>query len=263
MILDGKRETSVITVITVVRNGEETIEKTILSVINQTYKNKEYVIVDGGSTDNTLKIIIKYKNRIDFMVSEADEGTYYAMNKGIDLASGKWINFMNSGDVFYNDDTIETLMHLLNLEDEIVYGNTMLKYGSDLFCDILSQVSPGNSMPFCHQSAFVRSELLKEHHFDVNYKICADRKFFFIMYQLGKTFTYVPKIVCTYDAQDGLSSRKPFLSFFEELDFKNEKFYFPRNTKILVYLIVKEILKYILPKKIYSYIRYKKSYINR
>jgi glycosyltransferase involved in cell wall biosynthesis len=82
-----------IAVITVVRNGEKTLEQTILSAINQTYTNVEYIVVDGASTDGTLDIIRKYDDRIGYWVSEPDEGIYDAMNKGIDLATGEWINF--------------------------------------------------------------------------------------------------------------------------------------------------------------------------
>jgi glycosyltransferase involved in cell wall biosynthesis len=76
-------------------------------VISQTYPNVEYIIIDGGSTDGTLDIIKKYEDYIDYWVSEADKGIYDAMNKGVDLATGQWINFMNTGDRFYDENSIE------------------------------------------------------------------------------------------------------------------------------------------------------------
>lgn len=91
-----------ISVVTVCYNTVDTIEKTILSVINQTYDNIEYIIVDGASTDGTIDVIKKYENRIAKWVSEPDNGIYDAMNKGIRMATGEWLNFMNAGDCFYN-----------------------------------------------------------------------------------------------------------------------------------------------------------------
>ena len=89
----------VITIITVVLNDEQNIEKTILSVLNQNYKNVEYVIIDGGSTDNTIKIIEKYNQEIAFWKSEKDDGLYDAFNKGLEKATGDLIGFVNSGDL--------------------------------------------------------------------------------------------------------------------------------------------------------------------
>ena len=95
-----------ISIVTVVFNGEAFLEKSIQSVINQTYKNIEYIVIDGGSTDGTIDIIKKYQDKIAVWISEKDDGIYEAMNKGIALAHGKWINFMNAGDVLFNDNVL-------------------------------------------------------------------------------------------------------------------------------------------------------------
>ena len=98
-----------VSIVTVVFNGEKYLEQTIQSVINQTYDNVEYIIIDGGSTDGTVDIIKNYEDRIDYWISEKDKGIYDAMNKGINLASGEWINFMNAGDIFYDEKVLNTI----------------------------------------------------------------------------------------------------------------------------------------------------------
>ena len=96
-------------IVTVSYNAVATIESTILSVINQTYSNVEYIIIDGGSTDGTVDIIKKYQDKISYWISEPDQGIYDAMNKGLKIASGEWINFMNSGDSFVHTEVLENL----------------------------------------------------------------------------------------------------------------------------------------------------------
>lgn len=98
-----------ISVITVCYNCCEQLEKTILSYISQSYKNKELIVVDGGSHDNTLCIIKKYEDYITKWISEPDNGIYDAMNKGLKLSSGEWVNFMNAGDVFANCDVLSNI----------------------------------------------------------------------------------------------------------------------------------------------------------
>ena len=98
-----------VSIITVVFNGERFIEKTINSVISQTYKNIEYIIIDGGSTDKTLDIIRQYEDRIDYWISEPDNGIYNAMNKGIKLSRGKLIGLINSDD-WYMENAVETVV---------------------------------------------------------------------------------------------------------------------------------------------------------
>ncbi|RRN77731.1 glycosyltransferase [Pseudoxanthomonas sp. SGD-10] len=114
-----------LSVITVVYNNVRDIERTILSVIQQTYHNIEYIIIDGASTDGTLNIINNYKEYIHVLVSEPDRGIYDAMNKGINLASGDYLLFMNSGDEIYEPTTVERIFNT-SYNADIYYGETIM-----------------------------------------------------------------------------------------------------------------------------------------
>ena len=124
-----KESNSKITIITVSYNAATSIEPTILSVINQTYPNIEYIVIDGGSNDGTVDIIKKYQNKISYWVSEPDKGIYDAMNKGIRMATGDWINFMNAGDTFFCDTSLNLLFIPEPESDiDIIYGDTEFIY---------------------------------------------------------------------------------------------------------------------------------------
>ena len=92
-----------ITIVTPVFNCVEYIEKTILSVLNQTYKNIEYIVVDGGSTDGTHKILKKYSKKINFLIKEKDYGMYHALNKGFKIATGKYLCWINADDLYFKN----------------------------------------------------------------------------------------------------------------------------------------------------------------
>lgn len=115
-----------ITIITIVYNGEALLEDTIKSVINQTYPNIEYLIIDGASKDNTLSIIKKYESKITKWISEPDKGLYDAMNKGIQLATGDFLWFMNCGDHIYAPDTTQKVVDAMDTDTDILYGEVML-----------------------------------------------------------------------------------------------------------------------------------------
>ncbi|WP_171901004.1 glycosyltransferase family 2 protein [Glaciecola punicea] len=179
-----------ITVITVVFNGESFLEKAILSVINQTYDNVEYVIIDGGSTDNTLNIIRKYEHLIDYWVSEKDNGIYDAMNKGLQCSTGGYIGFLNSDDYMYST----------SLES---YANELSSFPADLYFSSVDLVNEHEEyyarfqpikhfffanvlirMPFAHQTVYLNKKVLKaEGGFNLNYKLSAD---FELVYRLLK-----------------------------------------------------------------------------
>ncbi|NLR61865.1 glycosyltransferase [Chitinophaga polysaccharea] len=168
-----------ITVITVVYNDCKHIEETILSVINQEYNNIEFIVIDGDSKDGTIDIIKKYSDRIDYWVSEKDRGIYDAMNKGIRAANGRYTIFMNSGDVFYNSKVLEDIFYgseQLLFEADVIYGDTFIRHGVNIVHRPVPAVPVArNAMPFCHQSVFICTELLKKQLFDLSYRIIGDR----------------------------------------------------------------------------------------
>ncbi|MFH1005653.1 MAG: glycosyltransferase family 2 protein [Bacteroidota bacterium] len=118
-----------VSIITVCLNNKETIETTICSVLNQIYSDIEYIIIDGQSTDGTMKIIEKYKSRISKIVSEKDEGMYFAINKGISLATGEVVGILNADDFFFNEEVISKIVNELEKKKtDSVYGNLQYVY---------------------------------------------------------------------------------------------------------------------------------------
>ena len=110
-----------LSVITICYN-EKQIERTCQSIVNQTWQDFEWIVVDGGSTDGTLDILNKYRNRINILISEPDEGIYDAQNKGIKLAHGQYLNFMNGGDAFYNSTVLEKVFKDKDQTADVLYG---------------------------------------------------------------------------------------------------------------------------------------------
>lgn len=167
-----------ISIITVVYNSEKYIEATIQSIINQTYKNFEYIIIDGNSKDKTIDIIKSYEDKISYWISEPDEGLYDAMNKGIKIAKGDYLLFINSGDKLYDSTTLEKIFN--NEEADIYYGDTIIinEKGEDLG---YRRLRPPKQLTFkslkkgmlvCHQSFIARKNIIQS--FDLNFKFSAD-----------------------------------------------------------------------------------------
>jgi glycosyltransferase involved in cell wall biosynthesis len=164
-ILKGKSmKNPLITIVTVVYNGEKTLERAIKSVINQTYKNIEYIIIDGNSTDKTFNIIKKYSNKIDYWISEPDKGIYDAMNKGINLARGKYINFLGCDDYFLTKKILSKVQSNVDGQD-LIYGkakriHSIYGIGESPERKLnVGDISKGKRP--CHQAMFVRTNLMK------------------------------------------------------------------------------------------------------
>ncbi|MEA3460627.1 MAG: glycosyltransferase family 2 protein [Bacteroidota bacterium] len=168
-----------ISVITVVFNGEQYIGRTIESVLAQTYKEIEYLIIDGKSTDQTLDVIGSYDG-IHKVISEPDKGLYDAMNKGLKLATGDYVWFLNSGDQIYRNDTVETLVAGLTGRPDMIYGGTMIIDESQNEVGDRRLKPPAQltwrsfrqGMIVCHQSMLVKREEAPE--FNLDYRLSAD-----------------------------------------------------------------------------------------
>ncbi|MCM8833248.1 MAG: glycosyltransferase [Candidatus Omnitrophica bacterium] len=248
-----------ISVITVVFNGERYLEETIQSVINQTYPNVEYIIIDGGSTDGTLDIIKKYEDKIDYWVSEKDKGIYDAMNKGIRVAVGEWINFINAGDTFLDQGVLSRVFERDVSKFDVVYGDMTSVY-EDLNLNVYRKIKDINKAlslkeafktiySICHQSVFIKKIICT--YFDTNFNIASDRFYLLNLYFQSRKFHYVNECICKY-LIGGFSGKKFFHSYKERLKtllpFRN---YFTlwQNIELAVELL-KPLLKWHLGKKL-------------
>lgn len=195
-----------ITVVTVCYNSEDQIEKTISSVIGQNYYNKEYVVIDGASTDATLKKIEPFRSAINTFISEPDNGIYHAMNKAVMKAKGEWVIFMNAGDVFVDYTILDQVSNSLQKEIDVLYGDILvLKGGKYEVKEAPTEISHFHRMPFCHQAVFTRTSLLKSFSFDEKYKLSADFKFYKQLKQERVVFSRIPIPITIYD-RTGISN---------------------------------------------------------
>ena len=171
-------------IITVTYNAGKVLEDTIQSVVFQTYRNVEYIIVDGGSKDNTLEVAEKYHNHISQLISEPDKGLYDAMNKGIRLATGDYICFLNAGDELHENETLQKIVHTLkgkNLPD-VIYGETAIVDEEGHFLHMRRLSTPEGldwksfkqGMLVCHQAFWTRRELAIDVLYDLHYRFSAD-----------------------------------------------------------------------------------------
>jgi Glycosyltransferases involved in cell wall biogenesis len=227
-----------LSIITVNYNNCKGLRKTIESVVNQSFNNYEYIIIDGGSTDGSVEVIKEFENRIDYWISESDKGIYNALNKGILKSSGEYCNFMNSGDCFYNNDVLQEILPYCN--EDIILGKRKEKdfthsYGHssetitmlDLFRQSIN-----------HQSTFIKRELFKDNLYDESLKIVSDWKFLIeVLIFKNCSFKNIDTVVTMYDTTGISSTAKKQLA--TERD---------------------QVLRSMLPERIYAdYVRYAKS----
>jgi len=241
-----------LSIIIVSLNSKRDFLKTLKSIFNQKNKNYEIIVVDGISSDGTLDLIKKYKNKISKIIIEKDKGIYYAMNKGINFADSNWTIFMNCGDVFYNNEILKVFNKKKYIDNDIVFGNTII---SNKFYKVFvkGKYFSKNSvlMPFCHQSSFVKTEFLKKIKFDIRYKLSADFNFFLRAYNMKKKFVYFDQKISIVKP-GGISDilrhnviNENMIIFFKQKSYKNI------FKLILIKLIdkLKQLVKFFLSKK--------------
>lgn len=194
-----------VSVVTVVLNGDKHIEQTIQSVINQTYLNIEYIIIDGKSTDNTLNIINKYKANINQFISEKDNGIFDAMNKGLSKANGILIGILNADD-YYEPTAIEnTVNTYVTNNSDILHGNMVIEseHGQQLVKPDISKMKQQPSI--FHPTCFVKKTVYNDiGMFDTKYKISSDYDFLLRCLNRNYKFSYVDSII-THFRPGGMS----------------------------------------------------------
>ena len=205
-----------LSIITINYNNKDGLEKTVESVLCQSAREDfEYIIVDGASTDGGVEVLNKYGGECSRVISEPDSGIYNAMNKGVRVAGGDYLLFLNSGDTLYSENTISVILPKLT-GDDLVIGRIM-KIPGNVLSDSGMKLSLfhfiDKSLP--HQATFIRRELLLATPYDEKYRIVSDWKFFVQAVVLGNSsYRYIDDIISYYDC-NGLSSMNRDESFVE------------------------------------------------
>lgn len=205
-------------IITVVYNGADCIKETIDSILDQSFKDYEIVIIDGGSTDGTRRVVRnRIRNRLAnirwSLISEKDSGIYDAMNKGVSRACGEYVYFLNAGDIFKTDDVLKkTDVFMENKGIDLVCGDVVYRYEDrDEYIDYknhprLSRFWIGIGIGTCHQAVFIRRDVMLQHPFDTSYRYLADQELFAYIISCGMSIGYSGVCVAVYDT-NGFSSK--------------------------------------------------------
>ena len=219
--MQKSNNTPLVTIITVVYNGEKYLEQTINSVINQSYKNIEYLIIDGGSTDGTLDIVKQYENKISSWISEQDNGLYDAMNKGIKKAKGELIGMINSDD-WYELDAVETMVNAyLEHPKKTIFHADRYDVEEDGSKEIRAFHASAfklkyYGMTYNHPSMFITSNEYAKHLYNIELRSMSDFQFVLEAYLRDKEkFFYIGKAIVNYRL-DGISSQLSLLDSLTE-----------------------------------------------
>ena len=190
-----------LSIITVNLNNKEGLQKTIDSVVSQTFKDFEWIVIDGGSTDGSKELIEQYSDHFAYWVSEPDSGVYNAMNKGVAKAIGEYLSFMNSGDVYANEQVLQKVFDVSPSQD-ILFGDWVLHYPDQQFYVKEPETLSLHRLLYwsiCHQAMFIKAVLLKQKGYDESYRVIADWKRWLEAVAGGCSVLYLPELICIFD----------------------------------------------------------------
>ncbi len=255
-----------LSIVTVCFNAEKTIKKCIESVYSLNISIFEYIIIDGKSSDNTLKIIQSFQSkfvekRVNFVIiSEEDTGIYNAMNKAIDIANGDWVIFLNADDYFYCENSINCFLENDYQAYDVVYGDVAVRNLKTITYQKtrnLQLLKSGTEMPFCHQSTFTKLDALKKYRYNEKYSIIADIDLYLRIFEDGGRFYYLPECISVF-SNDGLSQTHRIESIREGKQLLKSHNCYTFNRKLVLngYIIWYKI-KDIIPKCIKCFIKLK------
>jgi len=247
-----------LSIITVVYNNKIGLENTIQSIIAQNNKDYEYIVIDGKSTDGTLDIITKYEDHITTWISEKDAGIYDAMNKGIKLAQGEYIYFLNSGDILYDDKVLDNVInYILTFKADIYCGNIDKIYDNFSIIHTAKDYDLKKGMMPPHQGTFVSRDYIQTNLFNTKYKSSGDFEFFCKAQKFKQIISCFDLLVAKMPS-GGMSSNKK-LSYTESAKVIDKYFGFYIASlyffnKIILEQGLKKILITLRLKSVYQYL---------
>ncbi len=219
-----------LSIITICLN-EKNIERTCKSIVSQTFKDFEWIVIDGKSDKQTVNKINKYKDKISIFISENDSGIYDAMNKGILLAKGDYISFMNAGDTFYSKNTISEIFNNKIYTDDIIYGNINIIKNKKSFIEINPKYITKQFLlngVINHQACFIKRNLFYKYGlYNMYYRITADYEKLLCWNSFDCSFLYVDKTIAKH-YRNGCSSNKHLVNLERK---KIQKIYFSNDEK--------------------------------
>ena len=247
------KESPLISVITVVFNSKNDLDQTLQNIISQNYSSFEIIVIDGCSTDGTLDVIEKYQDHISYWVSEPDKGIYDAMNKGIAAAKGEWLNFMNAGDSYVSNETLNDIFykHNHNKNYDLLIGDSIIDYGNFTRNERVGDlVNLWKGTQFRHQSAFIKKSFQISNLYNINNKISGDFEFFYNSFKSNANIKFTSCLVSIYSAH-GVSDSKRVSAVFSNLmvvldaegfSLKIFVFYLISIAKQVITMMVKKVL---------------------
>ena len=245
-----------LSVITVTYNCVNLIQKTLGSVASQDQSIIEHIVIDGGSDDGTVEVINKSKDKLAYFISEPDEGIYDAMNKGIKMASGDWILFLNAGDIFYEKSSLSNIKFNWPVDAEFVVFTFLIEGEKELNVPNLDMMF---GMPTSHQAMFISTKIAKQVKINSEYKVAADYDFFIKRYKLNKKCVYIEKNILSKVMPGGYSeiNLNTMKNEYQEIIFKNLGL-----MKALIYFFwsrpfIFKSIKSILPISLFYYLKKK------